>query len=194
MGGNLKARTYDAPTSARTPSPVAKNTVNNAAQYYPTDWVEALTEQRTIYVGRGLNMGKAAGDCGTARPGEIHIRMTKPRNASNAAHEIGHAFEATQLDEADSGNILAAYEQAFLERRRVLNPDGTPTPLEGSGESFYMDGEFPRYYTGRRYTNPGGLEDGYEAFTTGIQALYYPDWTRVDEDLLRFVIGALTVL
>jgi len=170
--------------------------VENAFSKYPKDWAEAAKSRfpggiKTNIISRG--------EFRDFRDGSARISLSVGKNRLDsveeffpvAVHEVGHAME-------QSVPGLKRMESAYWQRRAASdNYKITGIVDPQSRTEFGNRDKWTDAYTGRSY----GLKDtdGYEVFTTGIEALlggnnYFGDSTlgqTVDDDFRRFILGVL---
>ena len=176
--------------------------IRKASTLFPGEWVEKMNADRgTLYVttsARGYYMAKNPfstnpGDQINLSGGYAWNRggIFADSTEKTAAHEIGHRME----------KILPAIprlEWAYLYRRATSKGKRENLKWIGAGgkdEKALHDG-FRNAYTGKVY---GDVDyrpwefDGWEVFTTGLEALYGDDerYQDADGDLQSFILGLL---
>lgn len=130
------------------------------------------------------NSGRLSSNSKAGRPSE-----------AIAYHEFGHRMEEVMPD-----SKLTRYERAFLKRRTGKTDENFNENMRTNfGNELYHDGGFVYSYTGRAY-----VENFFEVFTTGIEAVYggnlgglvgnSPEYETADKDHRGFVLGALATL
>ena len=198
--GKNSPKGHHGPEKAATAEDLEK--IRKASTLFPQEWVEKMNADRgTLYVTsspRGYYLAKNpfsthAGDQINLSGGYSWSRggIFADSTEKTAAHEIGHRME----------KILPAIprlEWAYLYRRATSKGKRENLKWVGSGgkdEKALHDG-FREAYTGKVYGDPDARPweyDGWEVFTTGLEALYGDDdrFQDTDGDLQSFVLGLL---
>lgn len=176
--------------------------MRQAEDVYPTEWLEALRADLPNRYGGRTAIGLGPLQRGHADwAGNIRLSQSSPGFEGDngtggvAVHELGHLMERS------TPGLLAAQE-AFLWSRTSTGEVGSRqrervTRISGR-EVGYKD-EFASHYTGRSYAaqtstmGVGTAHESYEVFTTGIESLYAGS-EYLDDDFRAFMLGVLAVL
>lgn len=206
MGGDAGSTFVSPRTFAGLKRGRVKEALEEAAQSYPTEWLEAQGKKYPYIQAKKVKRGYWQS---RGKPPEIALSESSYPELPAvdldgmldvATHELGHTMEYAVPD-------VAKLEWVFL-RRRITAPDGTIEKRTTiyKGEYGYKD-NFTNHYTGKTYERSGrGLDtpdEAYELFTTGVQALFTGGKDRfamglngeeLDEDFIRFMLGVLSIV
>lgn len=186
-----------------TPDDGTLEKIKRASTFFPQEWVEKMEKERgglVVTTGeRGYFRSKnpfsnyAEDQINLSDYGEWHSGSITDAVEKVAVHEIGHRMERTFP-------AIPRLEWAYLYRRATKNnkresKKRTASYLPVTEKSFHD--EFKNPYTGKVYLEDPDRspwnEEGWEIFTTGLEALYGQDtrYMDADEDLQSFILGLL---
>lgn len=160
-----------------------KQSVKDAYDLYPTDWIEQSVQRGTIKTrkgDRGYHQDLGNGDCNIVISGD-----SKASQLSTAVHELGHRMERT------IPGMLQA-EQAFYNRRTAGEKTERLKDITGvnyKNDEVTRKDNFTHAYIGKDY---GGR--AFELVSMGFQQAYTePKTLAKDTDYQQFIYGLLAI-